>query len=217
MRAFLVIGLGRFGRHLALGLMKIDGNEVMVLDRTEELVSEIAPMVTKAQIGDGTKIDVLRSIGINTFDACFVCMGASFQSSLETTALLKDLGARKVISKASTAIQEKFLLRNGADEVVYPERDAAEKLAHRYSMNRLRDFLELTPEVSIFEVECAPAWVGKSIAELNFRARYNANILAIKSNNDIKIPGADYVFSEGENIMLMGKNEEIDKLLKKIK
>ncbi len=216
MKTFLVIGLGRFGRHLSLELMQ-GGNEVMILDINEDIVSELAPNVTNAQIGDSTKPGVLESIGVNTFDICFVCIGSNFQSSLETTALLKDHGAARVISKASTAIQAKFLLRNGADEVIYPERDSAVKLAHRVSSSFVvKDFLELTPDISIYEIACAPAWIGKSLRQLDFRAKFSVNVLAVSSGDKhIVIPSADHVFSDGETLMVMGSYSEVQKLLKK--
>ena len=131
MKSFLIIGMGRFGSHLCRNLAEL-GNEIMIVDENEELLEPLLPYVTSAKIGDCTKEDVLKSLGVNNFDKCFVCIGTNFQSSLEITSLLKELGAKYVISKATRDVHAKFLLRNGADEIVYPDRDIAEKCAVQY-------------------------------------------------------------------------------------
>lgn len=214
MKSFLVIGLGRFGRHLCTSLMDQNA-EVMAVDSDEEQVDAIAGHVTKAQIGDCTREDVLRSLGPANFDACFVCMGTDFQSSLETTSLLAELGAKMVISKAGTRIQEKFLLKNGATEVVYPEREMAVKLARRMTSGKIADYLEITDDVSLFQIECFDAWRGKTIADLNFRKKYNANIVAIKKGESILMPVPDYRFDKTEEIMVICNKTDMNKLLKR--
>ena len=130
MKSFLIIGMGRFGHYLCKELANL-GNEIMAVDEEEECLTHCLPLVTSAKIGDCTQPEVLEELGINNFDICFVCIGTNFQSSLEITSLLKEMGASYVISRASTDVQAKFLLRNGADEVVYPERDIAEKAAKK--------------------------------------------------------------------------------------
>ena len=130
MKSILIIGMGRFGHHLCENLAML-GNDVMVVDQKEEVLEDLLPIVTSAKIGDCTNEAVLRSLGIANFDICFVCIGTNFQSSLEITSLVKELGGRRVISKANRDIHAKFLLRNGADEVIYPDRDIAEKMAVR--------------------------------------------------------------------------------------
>jgi trk system potassium uptake protein TrkA len=162
MKSFLVIGIGRFGKHLSRKLVEL-GNEVMIVDKNEENIRELLPIVTNAQIGDCTKEEVLRSLGIDNYDVCFVCVENDFQSSLEITNLLKDFGAKYVISKSSRDIQTKFLLRNGADEVIDPERNIAEKLAVRCSANHVFDYIELTNDISIYEIPPAKSWIGRSI------------------------------------------------------
>ena len=162
MKSVLIVGIGRFGRHLAKKFVEL-GNEVMIVDNDEEKISELIPIVTTAQIGDCTNEEVLRSLGVRNFDICFVCIGNNFQSSLEVTSLLKELGAKHVISKANREIHAKFLLRNGADEVVYPEKDLAEKTATKYSANNVFDYIELTDEYSIFEIPPMKSWIGKKI------------------------------------------------------
>ena len=139
MKTMLVIGIGRFGKHLATRLSEL-GNEVMIVDKREDKISELLPVVTRAQIGDCTDEKLLRSLGIGNFDVCFVCIGDNFQASLEITSLLKDLGAEHVVSKADRVIHEKFLLRNGADEVIHPERDMALRAARKYSAHNVFDF-----------------------------------------------------------------------------
>lgn len=215
MKSVLIIGLGRFGQHLCRQMAE-HKNEVMVIDIKEENVQAMMSVVTNAQIGDCTNVEVLRSIGVSNFDICFVCIGTNFQSSLEITSLLKENGAKYVVSKATRDIQAKFLLRNGADEVVYPDRDIAEKIAVRYSANHIFDYIEFNDEYSIFEIPVAEEWVGKSIREVNFRAKYRVSILGYKKGgNTTLMPMADHVFHEKEHLMVIGRVEDIDRILKK--
>lgn len=214
MKSILVIGIGRFGRHLSHKLIEL-GNEVMVVDKDEENLREFLHLATSVEIGDCTKEEVLNSLGISNFDLCFVCVGTNFQSSLEITSLLKDLGAKRVISKASRDIHVKFLLRNGADEVVDPERDIAEKLAIQYSANNLFDYIELTKDISIYEIPPAESWIGKSIKEINFRVKYHASILATKVGDKVSpLPSADHVFHAGEHLMVIGRHNDVERILK---
>lgn len=216
MKSILIIGLGRFGQHLCKKMVELK-NEVMVIDIIEENVEAMIPLVTNAQIGDCTKPEVLKSIGVNNFDICFVCIGTNFQSSLEITSLLKENGAKYVVSKATRDIQAKFLLRNGADEVVYPERDIAEKAAVRYSANHVFDYIELNDEYSIFEIPVADEWAGRSIKEVNFRAKYKVSILGIKKGEDTKLlPMADHKFDKKEHLMVVGRIEDVERLLKRL-
>lgn len=216
MKSILIIGLGRFGQHLCKKMVELK-NEVMVIDIIEENVEAMIPLVTNAQIGDCTRPEVLKSIGVNNFDICFVCIGTNFQSSLEITSLLKENGAKYVVSKATRDIQAKFLLRNGADEVVYPERDIAEKAAVRYSANHVFDYIELNDEYSIFEIPVADEWAGRSIKEVNFRAKYKVSILGIKKGEDTKLlPMADHKFDKKEHLMVVGRIEDVERLLKRL-
>ncbi len=216
MKSILIIGLGRFGQHLCKKMVELK-NEVMVIDIKEENVEAMMPFVTNAQIGDCTKIEVLKSIGVNNFDICFVCIGTNFQSSLEITSLLKENGAKYVVSKATRDIQAKFLLRNGADEVIYPDRDIAEKVAVRHSANHVFDYIEVNDEYSIFEIPVATEWVGKTIKEVNFRAKYKISILGIKTGENTKLlPMADHEFDDKEHLMVIGRIEDVERLLKKL-
>ncbi len=216
MKSILIIGMGRFGNHLCKYLAEL-GNQIMIVDQEEERLEAMLPYVISAKIGDCTNESVLKSLGISNFDICFICIGTNFQSSLEITSMVKELGAKWVVSKATRDIHAKFLLRNGADEVVYPDRDLAEKIAVRYSANHVFDYIELTDEFSIYEIPPLAEWVGKSIKELSIRNRYKINILATKEDGEAKLmPGADYVIQANEHLMIIGRKSDVDKLLEKI-
>lgn len=193
-----------------------NGNDVMAVDEREDNLEDILPLVTSAKIADCTKEEVLRSFGVSNFDICFVCIGTNFQSSLEITSQLKELGAPYVISKATRDIQAKFLLRNGADEVVYPDRDIAKRIAIKVSANHVYDYMEVG-DYSIYEIQPLEEWIGKSIKETDFRAKYNANILGVKQEGrSMLLPSADYVFNSDEHLMVIGKKFDIDRLLRRL-
>ena len=173
MKNILLIGTGRFGRHIAVQLSQL-GHQVMAVDTNEERISDVLPYVTNAQIGDSTNAEFLRSLGIGNFDVCFVTISGNFQNSLETTSLLKELGAKCVVSRAERDVQAKFLLRNGADNVVYPEKQMAIWAAKRYTADHIFDYIEIDKQHAIFEVEVPKAWVGKSIGMLDVRKKFAA-------------------------------------------
>lgn len=215
MKSVLIIGLGRFGQHLCRKMAELK-NEVMVVDIKAENVEAMMPLVTNAQIGDCTNVEVLKSIGISNFDLCFVCIGTNFQSSLEITSLLKENGAKYVVSKATRDIQAKFLLRNGADEVIYPDRDIAEKVAVRFSANHVFDYIEINDEYSIFEIPVAGEWAGKTIRDVNFRAKYRVSIMGVKKGENTQfLPMADHIFDQKEHLMVIGRIEDVERLLRK--
>lgn len=216
MKSILIIGIGRFGRHLCQKFVSL-GNEVMIVDRDEAVVNALAGEVTSAQIADCTDENVLLSLGVKNFDLCFVCTGSDFESSLLICALLKDMGAKRVIAKANRDIHARLLLRNGADEVVYPERDSAERIAVRLSAAHVFDYIELTEEYSIYEIPPLPAWIGRSVRQLDIRNKHRINILAVKLGETLKpMPGADYVFTGEEHVLALASTEDARKLLKKI-
>lgn len=217
MKSILIIGMGRFGHHLCKKLIELE-NEVMVVDTKAEVLEDVLHLVTNAKIADCTNVDVLKSLGVGNFDVCYVCIGTNFQSSLEITSLLKECGAKYVVSKATRDIQAKFLLRNGADEVTYPDRDVAERLAILHSANHVYDYIEVSEEYSIFEIPVAEEWVGKSIKGVNFRAKYNVSILGIKKEDETKmLPHAEHEFAKDEHLMVIGKREDINKVLKRLR
>lgn len=215
MKSILVIGIGRFGKHLCQDLVQ-NGNDVMAVDENEENLEEILPIVTSAKIGDCTKEEVLKTFGVSNFDICFVCIGTNFQSSLEVTNLLKEMGAKYVISKATRDIQAKFLLKNGADEVVYPDRDIAKRMATRVSTNHVYDYVEMG-EYSIYEIQPVDEWIGKTIREVDFRAKYNVSIMGIKHGEETSLMiTPDHTFEKEEHLMVIGKKEDIDRILKRL-
>lgn len=211
MKSILLIGLGRFGKHIALNLNRL-GHQVMAVDHREERVEEILPFVTNAQIGDSTNADFLESLGIRNYDVCMVTIGNDFQSSLETTSLLKELGARLVVSRAERDVQEKFLLRNGADEVLYPEKQLARWTAIRYSSNHILDYVELDGDHAIFEVSVPKSWIGMSIGDIDIRKKYNINILAVKKDGKMDMAiTPDTVLSDDKTMLVLGEYKALQK------
>lgn len=216
MKSFLIIGMGKFGHELCLDLIN-QGSEVMVVDTNESRLEDLLPYVESARIGDCTNIEVLNNIGVKNFDACFVCIGTNFQSSLEVTSLLKELGASYVVSKANTDIHAKFLLRNGADEVIYPDRDIAERVAMRYSANQVFDYLELTEDYSISEIAPLKEWCDHTIKEVNIRVKYNVSILGTRKEGKLNMmPDADWKIDQNQHLIVLGKRKDLNKLFKKL-
>ena len=209
MYSMLVIGLGRFGANLAQRLAEL-GNEVMVIDRDESAVDPVAPLVTASQIGDCMDIDVLREIGADNFDVCFVCISDDFQASMEITSLLKEAGARWVVSKADREIHAKFLSKIGADAIIHPERDMALRAAVRYSAGNAFDYIELTDEYAIYEMSTPRDWVGHSLKELEVRSRYGVNVLGVKEGEHVRpITRADRSFEKDEHILVAGSKRDL--------
>lgn len=213
MKSILIIGLGRFGRHMALKLID-EGNEVLAVENNVERADELASVIRNIQIGDATNEDFLHSLGVGNFDICVVGVGDSFQTALEITVLLKDLGAKYVVARATRDIYKKLLLRNGADHVVYAEREVAERLAVRYGVSSsVFDYIELTPDYGIYEIALPESWAGHSILEKAIRTRYHVSVLATKKNKRLyPMPHPDYVFEEGETLMIMGNHKDIKAL-----
>ena len=211
MKNILLIGLGRFGKHIAMQLNQM-GHEIMAVDIDEERVNKVLPFVTNAQIGDSTDAEFLQSLGIGNFDICFVTIGGSFQNSLETTSLLKELGANLVISRAERDVQEKFLLRNGADRVVYPEKQVAKWASIRYADDHILDYMEVDASHAIFEVAIPDEWIGRSVGELDIRRRYNINILAVKKEREVSVAiSVDTVLEAGSTLLVLGDYKAIQK------
>lgn len=211
MKNILLIGLGRFGRHIAMELSEL-GHEIMAVDVNEGRVDKVLPYVTNAQIGDSTNAEFLESLGIGNYDICFVTIGGSFQNSLETTSLLKELGAKMVISRAERDVQEKFLLRNGADKVIYPEKQVAKWASIRYTDDHILDYMEVDASHAIFEVEVPKEWIGKTVGELDIRRKYDINILAIKNNGELSMTiSPDTFFTGNISLLVIGEHKAIKK------
>ena len=211
MKNILLIGTGRFGRHIAVHLSQL-GHQVMAVDINEERINDVLPYVTNAQIGDSTNAEFLCFLGIGNFDVCIVTISGNFQNSLETTSLLKELGAKCVVSRAERDVQAKFLLRNGADHVVYPEKQVAKWAAIRYTANHIFDYIEIDEQHAIFEVEVPEEWIGKSVGELDIRRKYGINILGVKRSGktDVSIT-PDTVLSEEITILALGEYKALQK------
>lgn len=211
MKSILLIGLGRFGRHIAMKLNDLN-HQVMAVDSNEERVNAVLPYVTNAQIGDSTNEEFLSSLGIRNFDACIVAIGDDFQNSLETASLLKELGAKKVIARASRGVQEKFLLRNGADEVVYPEKQLAAWVALRCASNHILDYIELDENFSLFEISVPDHWSGKTIVQLDIRNKYGINIVGVRENGKLNMNiTSDTVLGSGKSILVLGPQKAVQK------
>lgn len=213
MKSVLLIGLGRFGRHMAMKLQELH-HEVLAIDVNEQRVNDALSLVTNAQIGDSTNEQFIASLGVRNFDFCVVAIGDDFQSSLETTALLKENGARFVLSRATRDVHAKFLLRNGADEVIYPEKQMADWAAVRYSSDHIFDYVELTPEYSIYETAVPGNFVGKTVVELAVRQKYRINILATRREGVLEpLPGPNHCFRADETMFILGSNRDVQKFL----
>lgn len=215
MKSFLIVGMGSFGHHLCRALAQ-QRCEVMIADRTSETMEDLLPYVASAKVGDCTNKQVLKSFGVESFDACFCCLGDdSVLDSLQITSLLKELGAKKVFSKADNDIQAKFLLRNGADEIIYPELEIATRIAVSESSDSIFDCIRLTAEYSIYEVAPLQRWIGKSLKELNFRANYDLTVIAAIRDGVMRPNlGPGYVFKSDEHLLVLGHIESIRKILK---
>ena len=211
MKNILLVGTGRFGRHIAVQLSQL-GHQVMAVDINEDRVNDVLPFVTNAQIGDSTNAEFLRSLGIGNFDVCFVTIGGNFQNSLETASLLKELGAKCVVSRAERDGQAKFLLRNGADYVVYPEKQMAKWATIRYTADHIFDYIEIDDRHAIFEVSVPDAWVDKSVGELDIRRKYGINILGIKhaGKTDVSV-ASNTILSKDVTILALGEYKALQK------
>lgn len=211
MKSYLIIGLGRFGRHMALELAARN-HYVLAIDSNEERAAESLKRIPDIQIGDATDEDYIKSLEVSKFDVCVVAVGDNFQSSLEITALLKENNAKFIIARASREVHRKFLKMAGADEIVYAEREIAERLAIKYGSEKITDYLKFNEDYSIYEIIIPEEWVGKSAAELEIRQRYKINVLAVKQNNVVcSMPSATDKFEKGEYIVIMGHNDDLKK------
>ena len=211
MKSILLIGVNRFGSLLANQFSK-HGHEIMAIDKNEDRVNAILPVVTDAQIGDSTNEAFLRSLGVNNYDVCIVTIGGDFQSSLETTSLLKELGGKMVVSRADRDVQAKYLLRNGADEVIIPEKQIAQWAAIRYGSEHVLDYLKLDDDHAIYEVPVPKDWIGKSIAKMDVRKKFGINILGVKENGKMNLSVTpETVLSGDKSILVLGKQRAIEK------
>ena len=214
MKSILVIGMGRFGSHLASKFQQL-GNDVMVVDKDETIINAVASKYTDALCGDCTNEDVIKGLGINNFDICFVTIGDNFQSSLEITSLLKENGAKYIVSKATVDMQAKFLKQIGANEVVYPEKDMAENMAIKFNNNNVYEYIAISGDCAIFEISILKSWANRTIVDIDVRKNYNINIVAVKRGDQtFSAPGADFTFQEDDHIIIIGDEKSVKKLTK---
>lgn len=211
MKSILLIGAGKFGKHLAKELSLL-GHQIMAVDCKEENINDILPFTTNAQIGDSTSEEFLASLGVRNFDLCIVTIGDDFQNSLETTSLLHDLGAKKVLARAVSDVQSKFLLRNGADEILYPEKQLAKWAAIRHTSDHILDYIDLNADYAIFEVQMPDDWVGKTIGQIDIRKKYNVTVIAVKEENHInEIVSPEKVLKANMTMLVLGEYKALQK------
>ena len=211
MKSILLIGLNNLGVYMAKQLREL-GHQVMAVDKREDRIDAVLPFVTDAQIGDSTSEPFLRSLGINYYDVCLVAIGIDFQGSLETASLLKELGAKLVVARADREVQAKFLLRNGADEVINPEKQIAEWAAIRYASNHILDYIKLDEDHAIFEITVPRDWVGKTVGEIDIRKRYGINIMAVKENGHMNLSVTpETVLSGNRTMLVLGEHRAIQR------
>ena len=211
MKTVLLIGLGRFGTNVAQKLYELK-HEVMAIDTDEVRINEILPIVTRAQIGNSTDIELLKSLGVEDYDVCIVTI-KDFADSLQTVSLLKELGAKAVVARAVSDIHEKFLLRNGADETVYPEKQLATWTAVCFTSNHVFDYVRLDDKHSIFEVTIPDEWNGKTVGKLEVRRKHGLNIMAIKEKSGLNmVITPDTVLTNDKHILVLGSIKDIKKV-----
>ena len=214
MKDILIIGLGRFGRHMAARFLE-DGNDVLAVDHSKERAEAALSYIRNIQIGDSTNEEFIKSLGVKNFDIFVVAIGDNFQNALETIVLLKDYGAKFILGRATRDVHKKLLLRNGADHVVYGEKELAQRLAVKYGADNIFDYFSLTPEYSIYEIATPKRWVGKSIIDMDIRNKFGISILGTKTNDVLSpLPSPRYIFNNKDTLLILGDNHSIEKLVK---
>ena len=215
MKSVLIIGMGHMGRHLAAKLQAL-GNEVMIVDKNPDVIGALSDRFTDSSICDCTNESAIEALGVDKFDLCFVTIGEDFQASLVVTSLLQQHGARMIVSKAKQKIQADLLRKIGANEIVWPEKEIAEKLAVRYNADNIFDYIPLTAEYSIYELPVPAAWVGQSLTELNVRRKHQVTIIAVKNGVTLNPNvGPDYRFAKDDHLILIGQSDRVFKLAAK--
>lgn len=214
MKSFLIIGMGSLGNHLCEELSK-NNCEIMIADINPTKLENANSAVVTARVCDCTNRNVLEGLGVEDFDVCFVCIEDYFQACLEITDLLKELGAKKIYSTANRQIEEKFLLRSGADRIIYPERDICRRISRIECAEHIFDYINITDDYCIFEIQPHKKWLGKTVIELDFRNKYNLNIIAYKKDG-VVIPLFDvnYTFKPDEHLLVLGNRKDLEKIAK---
>ena len=212
MKSILMIGLGRFGKHMAQKFIE-QGNSVLAVEKQESIAENSVDILQDIQIGDAKNEIFIDSLGVSNFDLCVVAIGDDFLSALEITVLLKDHGAKYIIARATRDAYRSLLLRNGADYVVYAEREMAERLAIKFGSANIYDYIKLGPEFEIFEIATPESWIDKTILEKQVRSRYQITILAVKRGNQITAsPPPHYRFNGEDRLIVLAASQTIHKL-----
>ena len=211
-RQFVVIGIGRFGASLAKTLYAT-GNDVLAIDKNEDLVQDIADYVTHAVQMDATDENALRTLGIKNFDVAVVSIGDNIQASIMVTLLLKELGVKYIVAKGSNDLHAKVLKKIGADRVVLPEQDMGNRVAHNLLSSSILDFIELSEDYSVMEIEVVDAWDNNTLKQLDLRAKYGINVMAIKNEKKVKVsPSAETILNSGDILVVVGSVEQLTKI-----
>ena len=214
MKNVLLIGLGRFGRHMAQKMSDMN-HQILAIDKSEHKVQEAMSYVTNAEIGDATDPALIASLGVKDFDLCVVTMSHDLQASLEITALLKENGAPFVLVRVSRDTHARFLLACGADEIIYPEKQMADWAAVRYTGDHVYDYTRLSPDHAIYETEIPDSWIGHTVVDLGVRQRYRLNILALRRDSNVDpMFGPATVLQAGDRIILLGSDKDVQKFLR---
>ncbi|WP_311491903.1 TrkA family potassium uptake protein [uncultured Anaerococcus sp.] len=208
----LVLGLGRFGSALARKLFE-KGVEVMAVDRDYTKVQRMADQVTYAAQADMTDEEAMKDLGIKNFDIAVIATGSNIEASIEATLLCKDAGITTVVAKATTATHERILEKIGADKIIFPELDSGERLARVIAGSNLLEFIEFSKEFSLAEVRVHKAWIGKNLMDLDFRNKYNLNVVAFeRSGQTIINPGPHTEIEKNDLIVIIGKKDDVEKV-----
>lgn len=211
-KQFIIIGLGRFGSSIAKTLYSL-GNDVLAIDKDEDVVQEIADSVTHAVQLDATDENALRSLGIRNFDVAVVTIGDNIQSSVMATLLVKELGVKYIIAKGHSDLHAKVLYKIGADRVILPEKDMGIRVAHNLVSANILDYIELSEEYSVMEIQVLKEWAGNTLKELKLRSKYGINVMAIKRGDEVNLaPSADDVIEENDIIVAIGSAEDLSRL-----
>ncbi|RKD27295.1 trk system potassium uptake protein TrkA [Caminicella sporogenes DSM 14501] len=214
-KQFAVIGCGRFGSSIAKVLFDM-GHEVLAIDKSEEIVQNIANYVTHAVQADATDENSIKALGIRNFDVAVVTIGSNIQSSILITLMVKEIGVKYVVAKAQNELHAKVLYKIGADRVVFPEREMGVRVAHNLVSSNIMDYIELAPDYSIVEIAALDEWIGKSLIDINMRSKYGINVMAIKHGADINIaPRASDVIMQGDVLVVIGHNDDLRKIEKR--
>ena len=212
-KQYLVIGCGRFGSSVAKKMCQL-GNEVMVIDKDEDSINNIAELVTHTAIVDVTEERDLKSIGLGNFDVVIVAISSDVRASIMATVMAKEMGVPKIVCKAKDELQAKVLYKIGADKVVFPERDMGIRLAYNLASENILDQINLDPEYSIMEIVTPQNWVGKTIIELNLRAKYDITVLAVKTQSGLKVmPSPNYKMQEKNILIIIGNTDKISDII----